>query len=62
MVSVNQITYVFISSVSAYQLYLAMMKVKQDKDSDLEATEKLCGQFLRTLCYKGVTVHFVGVW
>ena len=50
------------SSVSAYQLYLAMMKVEQRKDKDLEATKKLCRQFMRTLCYKGATVHFVGVW
>ncbi|KIP03890.1 hypothetical protein PHLGIDRAFT_76886 [Phlebiopsis gigantea 11061_1 CR5-6] len=47
----------------AYQFYLDMMEDTQaGKKSDLEATAKLCEEFHQTLCNRGVTVHFVGVW
>lgn len=53
---------VLIPRVSAYQLYLAMIKVKQGQHNDLDRTQQLCDQFKQTLGYEDVTVHFVGVW
>ena len=50
------------SFVSAYQLYLAMMKAEHSKHKDKKETQELCDQFKRTLGNKEVVVHFVGVW
>ena len=51
-----------ISFVSAYQLYLAMMKAEYSKHKDKKETQEVCDQFKRTLGNKDVVVHFVGVW